>query len=408
VEYGLTVEQVLIVDDSKTAQLILRNRLQKLNIDVAMVESGEEALIYLKDHQPGVIFMDHMMPGMDGFEAVKAIKSDPSLAAIPIVMHTSKNDSMYIGQAKALGAADIYTKPGNDSELLRVMERLQTLAEANITPPGSAAIEVDSSAAIEESFTIATSPAAPTTGAEPRHTGLHTSTLDGTGAALTQRFAEIAHSVSDTGFFGSLRQRIVALIWLVSSLWLFFLYISAQVELDRQAQQRSELYQALQWSLNQQRSYDFGEVALGGARLELLRSLLPQLARAGFAGTLRFEGHVGDFCLSQIRLDDGAAIEMLPAFDSALTQCSTIGVGRNRALADSVAQTTAFSNYLEEARLRYPKIAIDTAAFGATRPARRYPEILQAVTVGQWNEVALANNRINLRLLPAPYSVVSQ
>jgi CheY-like chemotaxis protein len=71
------VQLALIVDDSKTARLMLHRMLDKLHIPTAMVESGEEALEYLKNNRPDVIFMDHMMPGMDGFEAVKAIKSDP-------------------------------------------------------------------------------------------------------------------------------------------------------------------------------------------------------------------------------------------------------------------------------------------------------------------------------------------
>jgi len=414
VEYEFTVERALIVDDSKTARLVLRNRLQKLDIDVAMVESGEEALLYLRDHQPGVIFMDHMMPGMDGFEAVKAIRSDPMLAEIPVVMHTTKNGSMYIGQAKALGAADIYSKPGSDSELLQVLERLKTAtvakapaAQVTITDsaPHVNAIAVPRSALHDDEITP---PGLGSISSEPHHAPQQPFTYDSATATLSQPSSGSFQPAATTGFYGSLRQWLVALIWLAPTVWLLVLYIPAQAELGSRARESGELYKTLQWSLNQRQSYDFGELALGGARLDLLKALLPRLAAAGFTGTVRFEGHVGDFCLSQVRLDSGRDIEMLPAFDVALAECSTIGLGRSRALADSVAQSQAFQDFVQQARSRYPGIAIDSVAFGASSPVRRYPEILESVTVGQWNEVALVNNRINLQLLPGTPAVSDQ
>jgi len=360
-----------------------------------MVESGEEALLYLKDHHPGVIFMDHMMPGMDGFEAVKAIRSDPQLADIPVVMHTTKNGSMYIGQAKALGAADIYSKPGSESELLAVLQRLQNAAE----PPTVQAtmVATEPVALQEDDFTPLAS--AHNTAPETKPINQHPA-YDSRPAAASELFTEAVAPADTSGFYGSLRQWLVALIWLAPTLWLLALYIPAQTQLSSQARERSALYQTLQWSFNRRQSYDFGEVALGSARLELLQELLPRLAAAGFTGTVRFEGHVGDFCLSKVRLDNGLDIEMLPAFDMALTECSTIGLGRSRALADSVAQSPAFTDFVQQARSRYPAIAIDSVAFGASSPVQRYPEVLETVTVGQWNEAALINNRISLRLLP--------
>src|SRR5690242_5873755 len=107
----------LIVDDSKTARYALRNLLDKQQFTADMVESGEQALEYLRARLPDLIFMDHMMPGMDGFQAVKAIKSHQHTAAIPIVMYTSTQGKMYFGQARALGAADVITKPATAEEL---------------------------------------------------------------------------------------------------------------------------------------------------------------------------------------------------------------------------------------------------------------------------------------------------
>ena len=61
-------QKALLVDDSKSARFFLRNLLQKNKIEVDMAESGEAALEYLKSHRPDIIFMDHLMPGIDGFE----------------------------------------------------------------------------------------------------------------------------------------------------------------------------------------------------------------------------------------------------------------------------------------------------------------------------------------------------
>jgi CheY-like chemotaxis protein len=65
----------LVVDDSKLARYVLKEMLIDLSIKVETAESAEEALGSLSAFRPDVIFMDHMMPGMDGFQAVQAIKN---------------------------------------------------------------------------------------------------------------------------------------------------------------------------------------------------------------------------------------------------------------------------------------------------------------------------------------------
>lgn len=118
------LNRVLLVDDSKSARFALRKMLERDGYEVDMAESAEEAMGYLSDNQPDVIFMDHYMPGMDGFEAARLIKSEPSTAAIPIVMCTSKDDDDYFEQAKAHGAADILSKPTTPSALTDVLNKL--------------------------------------------------------------------------------------------------------------------------------------------------------------------------------------------------------------------------------------------------------------------------------------------
>ncbi len=106
----MTIKQALVVDDSKTARVILKRMLEELDLIVDTTESADEAINYLKNHHPDVIFMDHMMPEMDGFEAVKHIKEDSRTAVIPIMMYTSRGGDLYLSQARALGAVGIIPK----------------------------------------------------------------------------------------------------------------------------------------------------------------------------------------------------------------------------------------------------------------------------------------------------------
>ena len=75
----MTNKLALVVDDSRMARHVLSKMLTEQGIDVDSVESGEEALGYLCDKKPSMIFMDHTMPGMDGFQdCKKARKSNVS------------------------------------------------------------------------------------------------------------------------------------------------------------------------------------------------------------------------------------------------------------------------------------------------------------------------------------------
>lgn len=118
-------KRALIVDDSTTAQYRLKKMLRAYPLDIDIVDSGEAALRYLAHHSPDVIFMDHLMPGMDGFRALQIIKSHPETAMIPVIMYTSKSGDVYTGQARALGALDVVSKDKiNATDLSRVMETI--------------------------------------------------------------------------------------------------------------------------------------------------------------------------------------------------------------------------------------------------------------------------------------------
>jgi CheY-like chemotaxis protein len=122
-------KRALVVDDSKSARVILSRMLEKYDIDVDLAESAEQAIEYLKHDRPDAIFMDHLMPGMDGLQAVQAIKSNPQTAMIPIMMYTSQEGELYVGQARALGAMGVLPKQVRPVDVSKVLYELHLLPD---------------------------------------------------------------------------------------------------------------------------------------------------------------------------------------------------------------------------------------------------------------------------------------
>ena len=140
----MSTQKALLVDDSKSARFFLRNLLKKNGVEVDMVDSGEAALEYLKEHRPHLIFMDHLMPGIDGFETTRAIKQNPETTQVPVVMCTSNEGQEYVERAKSIGAVDILPKPPTENKLHSILDELMAKAPAaeraveTPTPPPSA------------------------------------------------------------------------------------------------------------------------------------------------------------------------------------------------------------------------------------------------------------------------------
>jgi CheY-like chemotaxis protein len=122
-------KRALVVDDSKSARVVLSRMLEKFGIAVDTAESAEHALEYLKFQRPDVVFMDHMMPGMDGLQAVKLIKANPDTATLPIMMYTSQEGELYVGQARALGAVGVLPKTVRPVDVTKVLYQLRLLPD---------------------------------------------------------------------------------------------------------------------------------------------------------------------------------------------------------------------------------------------------------------------------------------
>ena len=134
----MPIQKALVVDDSKSARFSIQKMLQKMSVGVDFAMSAEEAMAYLgkkgAEDQPDVIFMDHLMPGMDGFEATKAIKENSAWATIPVVMCTSKEGSEYLEQALSYGAIDILPKPASLKEISRILDQLGGTPNVKVSP----------------------------------------------------------------------------------------------------------------------------------------------------------------------------------------------------------------------------------------------------------------------------------
>src|SRR5690554_1423945 len=138
----MPIKNALLVDDSKVARFALSKLLESRDMEVNMASSAEEALDFLKNNgRPDVIFMDHLMPGMNGVEATKAIKGNPDTAGIPIIMCTSKKSSDFTEEARNFGIYSILTKPPQTDRLELALQELANDVEHGTLPEPPAKME---------------------------------------------------------------------------------------------------------------------------------------------------------------------------------------------------------------------------------------------------------------------------
>lgn len=138
----MTLKSALLVDDSKLARITLKKLLERHNLDVVMCASAQEALDYLKDGRPDVIFMDHLMPEMDGLEAMAKIKTDPETRHLPVVMCTGKEGDNYEETVKQAGAIGFLSKPPEPEHLERILSLVSSGAASTPAPEATVVAEV--------------------------------------------------------------------------------------------------------------------------------------------------------------------------------------------------------------------------------------------------------------------------
>ena len=115
---------VLVVDDSLTVRRVTQRLLAREGYRVAIAKDGVEALERLAHERPRVILCDIEMPRMDGFEFVRKLRADPALAALPVVMITSRIAQKHRDYARELGIEHYLGKPYGEEQLLALVARL--------------------------------------------------------------------------------------------------------------------------------------------------------------------------------------------------------------------------------------------------------------------------------------------
>lgn len=424
----------LIVDDSRTAREVLSRMLAAHDLRVETAESAEAALEFLASHRPDVIFMDHMMPGMDGFQAVRAIKENPATATIPVMMYTSQSGELYVGQARALGAVGVLPKQIKPVEVTEVLHSLHLLPGDEVPPaarapeqtalPGVEAVNLPADWSdlhrwlqemlSEQNRTLRTDMETtvrrvmgehmdrPTAGRTTRVPFWPAGALIVTLTAVAMTFFWL-HLDAQEKWSALSRQNLSLLSALDEQR-------AAEAEQARrtvstpppaagtpvEADRMASLFAALEWSVNQAAAYPPEELPFGEARVDRLTALLEQLRSMDFRGTVRLESHVGDFCMVRTEAGWEVAPGDLPA-----DRCERTGLPPEDARAESARQSVAFANYLAELATEGGAIDVEIEAFGNTRPRTPYPEPTAAVTAREWNRIARANHRVDVRLHPA-------
>ncbi|MBI5670800.1 MAG: response regulator [Chloroflexi bacterium] len=124
--------KVLVADDNANSRQLVKDIVESIGYETILAYDGPKALVAAQTQSPDLIILDVNMPGMSGFEVCAAIKADPKLAQIPILMLTALADVENRVTGLGLGADDYLSKPFSPRELAaRVNARLRTKAEAD-------------------------------------------------------------------------------------------------------------------------------------------------------------------------------------------------------------------------------------------------------------------------------------
>jgi twitching motility two-component system response regulator PilG len=115
--------KVMVIDDSKTIRRTAETLLKKEGCDVVTATDGFEALAKISDQQPQIIFVDIMMPRLDGYQTCALIKNNQMFKSVPVIMLSSKDGIFDKAKGRIVGAEQYLTKPFTREELLGAIRR---------------------------------------------------------------------------------------------------------------------------------------------------------------------------------------------------------------------------------------------------------------------------------------------
>ena len=125
--------KVLVIDDSKTIRRTAETLLSKEGCEVYTAVDGFDALSKIADHQPDIVFVDIMMPRLDGYQTCSLIKHNKVFRAIPVIMLSSKDGLFDRARGRIVGSEHYLTKPFTRDELLSAIEQHVSPADAAAT-----------------------------------------------------------------------------------------------------------------------------------------------------------------------------------------------------------------------------------------------------------------------------------
>jgi len=117
-------KKILLVDDSSTVLMMEKMILSQGRYDLCTAKNGVEAIERARSEKPDLILLDVVMPELDGFGALAAIRSDQATRSIPVIMVTTRSEAKSLETGYASGCNDYVTKPVNSSELLAKVRNL--------------------------------------------------------------------------------------------------------------------------------------------------------------------------------------------------------------------------------------------------------------------------------------------
>jgi Response regulators consisting of a CheY-like receiver domain and a winged-helix DNA-binding domain len=118
--------RVMVIDDSKTIRRTAETLLKKEGCDVLTAVDGFEALAKISDQKPNIIFVDIMMPRLDGYQTCALIKNNAQFRGTPVIMLSSKDGLFDKARGRIVGAEQYLTKPFTRDELLGAIHRYAT------------------------------------------------------------------------------------------------------------------------------------------------------------------------------------------------------------------------------------------------------------------------------------------
>jgi twitching motility two-component system response regulator PilG len=122
-EIGLSGLKIMVIDDSKTIRRTAENLLKKAGCEVVTATDGFEALALVADHRPDLIFVDIMMPRLDGYQTCALIKHNEIFQDIPVIMLSSKDGLFDRARGRIVGSEQYLTKPFTRDELLGAIRK---------------------------------------------------------------------------------------------------------------------------------------------------------------------------------------------------------------------------------------------------------------------------------------------